>query len=374
MNKYNNLNLIRAILSLEKQYPKDDLIQTYSDFLKVRDYLPYYEFNPVVFDKLINLICDNWASSKRISRLSLLQKMKQYLNQSIIKNNTERKIKPDIKLPFGTRQTLFKIFKKTFEEQEYISSKQLEEARTICNNTLINIALSQSEEEWLCSNFYKSDMILNRLLRYPIKSDVITNWIKQNFENDFLRNRRAECIGWLIDQNPYYEIDPRVLIDDFDYLNKSDLQAIQNYDDEMAANKILEQEFSDFLPKTIEYDLFDSRKNQEKIDLTLPELKLTKRPYSVVLGPSMHYPVTIPNFDSLQRDFHANLSIHNKVTMIWAIAYSRLENKQKFQLLKKYYCIKTHYSMFRVAIKTNNVAVLKWMLEQESSPQTPIVK
>jgi hypothetical protein len=374
MDKYTKFNLIKAIISMEKQYPSDDLILSYADFLKVREYLAYYQFNPVVFDKLVSMINENWDSKKRINRLSLLQKMKQYLNQEATKRGNTTKSKLKIELKPETRQTLFKIFRKTFEDEEHISPKQLEEARKICNSTLINIALSPSEEEWLCANFNKSEMILNRILRYPVKSVLITNWIKLNFKNDFLRKRRAESIAWLIDENPTYEIDPQVLIDDFEFLNHSDIQAIQNYDDEIEANKKLEQELYDYLPKTVHYDLFDRRNKQERIDLSVPELKLSKRPYGVTLASSLNYPVSIPNFEILRKDFHANLSIHLKVTMIWAIAYSRLENEQKFELLKKYYCINTHYSMYRVAQKTNNLALLKWMLKQGDSPQNPINK
>ena len=36
----------------------DDLIVTYQDFLKVRDFLFYYPFNPVVFKSLLKLTVD----------------------------------------------------------------------------------------------------------------------------------------------------------------------------------------------------------------------------------------------------------------------------------------------------------------------------
>jgi hypothetical protein len=258
MSKQRKIELQRAIIELEKPYPKGDLILSYSDFLKVRDYLSYYQFNPDIFDNLINLANDIWNTEKRISRLSLLQKIKQYLHHDTTRDYYSRNTKPNFQLNVETRKLLFNLFRKTFEEKNYISHKQLDEARKICNNVLINLELTPIEEEWLCSNIFVSELILNRVLRYPIKSEVISNWAKSNFQNDILRSRRAELLSWIIDQEPTFEIEQQILIDDFEYLNQSDLQAIQNYDDEIAANKIMEQELGEYLPKKTHYDFFDS--------------------------------------------------------------------------------------------------------------------
>lgn len=364
MNKKRKIEILRAIAEIENPYPKDDLILSYSDFLKVRDYLGSYQFNPIVFNNLTNLANDKWNTEKRISRLSLLQKIKQYLHQDATREYYSKNIKPNFQLKVETNKLLFNLFRKTFEERNYISHKQLDEARKICNNVLINLELTPTEEEWLCSNILLSELILNRALRYPIKSEVISNWAKSNFQNDILRSRRAELLSWIIDQEPTFEIDQQILIDDFEYLNQSDLQAIQNYDDEITANKIIEQELSEYLPKKTHYDLFDSTYHEERIDLSVPELKLSKRPYGVIIDTSKEYPVSIPNFEKLREEFDTNLPTHQKVTMIWAIAYSRLDNTLKYSLLKKYYSNDTYYSIFRVCKRTKNIELLKWISER----------
>lgn len=365
MNKQRKIELQRAIIELENPYPKDDLILSYSDFLMVRDYLNYYQFNPVVFDNLINLANDIWNTKKRISRLSLLQKIKQYLHHDPTRDYYNRSTKPNFQLKVETRKLLFNLFRKTFEERNYISHKQLDEARKICNNVLINLNLTQIEEEWLCSNTLASELILNRVLRYPIKSEVISNWAKSNFQSNTLRSRRAELLSWIIDQEPTFEICQQTLIDDFEYLNQSDLQAIQNYDDEIAANKIIEQELGEYLPKKTYYNFFDGTYHEENVDLSIPELKLSKRPYGVTIDTSKQYPVSIPNFEKLREEFYKNLPTHQKVTMIWAIAYSRLDNTLKYSLLKKYYSNETYYSMYKVCKRTKNNELLKWILERQ---------
>lgn len=368
MTKKRKIELQRAIIELEKPYPKDDLILSYSDFLKVRDYLSYYQFNPIVFANLINLANDKWNTKKRISRLSLLQKTKQYLHitlQDTVRGYYSRNTNPNFQLSVETRKLLFNLFRKTFEERNYISHKQLDEVRKICNNILINLELTPTEEEWLCSNFSISELILNRVLRYPIESEVISNWAKNNFQNNILRSRRAELLSWIIDQEPTFEITQQTLIDDFEFLNQSDLQAIQNYDDEIAANKIIEQELGEYLPKKTHYGFFDDTYHEEKVDLSVPELKLSKRPYGIPIDTSKEYPVSIPNFENLKQDFCINLPTHQKVTMIWAIGYSRLDNENKYSLLKKYYSNETYYSMYRVCKRTKNIELLKWILERQ---------
>jgi hypothetical protein len=365
MSNHRKKELQRAITELEKPYPKDDLINSYSDFIKVRDNLGYYQFNPVVFDAIVRIAHETWNTSKRISRLSLLQKIKHYYFQQVKKDYYSIITKPDHPLKAGTRILLFHLFRKTFEEQHYISPKQLDDARKLCNSMLINMELTAAEEEWLCSNVLVSEMILNRVLRYPAKSSVISNWAKSHFKNDHLRSRRAETLSWIIDQDPHFEIDEQTLIDDFEFLNHSDLKAIQTYDDEIAANKIIEQELSEYLPKKLEYDFFDSAYRKEKADLTQPELKLSKRPYAMVTDPTKEYPVSIPNFEIVREGFYQDLPTHEKITMIWAIGYSRLDNSVKFSLLKKYYTAETYYSMYKVCYRTKNTELLKWMLGQQ---------
>ncbi|HRN73853.1 MAG TPA: hypothetical protein PLM81_12040, partial [Ginsengibacter sp.] len=98
--------LQKAIIKLEDTYPDDDLILSYSDFLKVRDYLPYYQFNPAVMYKLVQLTNNTWSSATRISRLSLLQKIKQYYYTTVPHTPMDRFVRgiiPDYPLPAETR-------------------------------------------------------------------------------------------------------------------------------------------------------------------------------------------------------------------------------------------------------------------------------
>lgn len=419
MTQQRRTELQRTLIKLEQPYPKNDLIGSYADFLKIRDYLTCYQFNPVVFDHLVNLTASLWNTSGRISRLSLLQKTRQYfyIATSKVENYRKNGFSKEFSLKEKTRIELFELFRKTFEESHFISKSQLDDVRSICNSMLINLPLTRTAEEWLCANTSLSDKILNRVLRYPAKSAIISNWAKENFENDELRGRRAEMTGWILNEEPEFEIDEAILIDDFEYLNEMDLQAIQAYENpdgkptattpgtEENANKIDDVEWRQLLQSDSKYSALNKAVNMlegslgkmsieevsedtwtmEELDrlpnlpeiteeenvvfpeyrgirYENPEIKLNRRPYPVPVDHSKHLSIEIPDFNKLREIFYADLSKHQKLTMIWAIGYSHLDNNLKTSLIKKYYSEDTYYSVFKVAERNKNIALLKWLL------------
>ena len=405
MNRKRKIDLRKSIIEIENPYPKDDLILSYADFLKHRDYLCYYKFNPQVFHNILKITNDEWTSSTKINRLSLISILKNYI-MSDNKYLNRKKI-----LTSESKFLIFELFRKVFEEDKYISVKQQDEARRICNNLLININLTSSEEQWLCENIEMSELILNRVLRYPTKSRIISNWASQNFEKTISRNRRAEITSWIIDEKTKFEIEQQTLIDDFEFLNAIDSLAIQKYAEALKttnkinnkieiqtkekteitnsdetrelleirpefgllnnAVKMIEEKFGPLSLSIRKYDndeLFNQDKELSSFEHSepiAPELKLTRRFYEVAMDRAKYYPESIPDFEKLQIDFYNNLLHYQRTTMIWAITYSRLDNTVKYSLLKKYYNNETHNTMFRVCKKTKNKKLLKWILEQQ---------
>ncbi len=78
MNKKHNKEIIRLLANMENNYPPDDLIITYADYLRYGQNLPYYKYNPTVLECLTDLTIKLWESPKRIARLDLLTTIKQY--------------------------------------------------------------------------------------------------------------------------------------------------------------------------------------------------------------------------------------------------------------------------------------------------------
>lgn len=368
MNKQRMLEIKRAIVKLENPYPNDDLILSYADYLKVRDFLRFYQFNPTVFQNLLIIAHDVWNSEKRVDKLLLFQKISQYYQRSQTAKFNYYQIKGasnHSELSIETRKLLFELFIKSFEETQFIKSNQLDEIRSICNFITKNSSFTITEEKWLCDNYHLNNIILNQLLKYCSKSKTISQWAKNNFENNTLRDKRAELISWIIDVNPSFEVSQKVLIDDFEYLNESDLKAIQNYDDEIDAIKIIEQDLSLYLTTKFEFNAFEDDLYVEKVDLSQPELKLSKRPYMTIKDKSKAYPISIPDFELLKKEFYARIATHQKITMIWAIAFSRLDNDTKVLLIQKYYNQETHHSVLKVCERLENIKLLKLILKVE---------
>lgn len=361
------IELQNAIIKLENVFPTNDLIITYTDFLKVKHYLGSYQFNPAVFKNILSLINSLWKSNKRINRLVLLVRLRQYLNRKDPDKQTSphsRSFEFTNTLSLDIRMQLFELFTNIFDHPAHISSKQLEEARKYSNNLLINVGLMAVEEDWLCINADKSPHILNRILRYPIKSTSISKWARENFNNISFVTRRAELISWVIDEEPTFEVNNQQLLDDFENMNQLDRQAIQSYKDDTYANQIMERELGDILPRIKYNDVETGEIREGRVDLDSPELKLIRRPYACPIDMNADLFQHIPDFKTMSQEFYDQIELFKMKTMIWGIAYSRLDNDSKTSLLKKYYCTETYHSLFKASKKTNNVEILKWLLKQ----------
>ena len=377
------LELRRAIAKINKPYPKDDLIGSYADFLQVRYVLRYYKFNPVVFDSLVKLADELWSSDKRISRISLLKTISAYQPSKNVGRYNQMRIEHQYDYSIETKKLLFSLFRRCYEESDRLTENQVEEARMVANRLIINVGFETEEEEWLCKNHHLSNAILNRVLRYPIKSDVITDWVKANFHNSKFITRRAELISWLLDKDPNYEVETQTLIDDFEHLNEIDLKAIKNYKEELNLNRIFEEEFDEYWFEKYGETRIPPNEGgyHADYDVSEPKLELTKRPYipSSMNDRGFGSQIVIPDFKKISMDFYDNLTTHHKMTMIWSITYSRLDIKVKNQLYKKYYSDATYYTMYKVCERLNNSALLKWMLKMQdevsiTSPKSEKIK
>lgn len=359
MSSLKKKHLHQQIARIEENYPEDNLIRTYRDFIKNRDVLAYLRFNPILFESLLQITNELWTSDTRISRLSLLNGLNIYYsvyqqeckrrrigNELISKNNLLGK---------PTLTLLFDLFKKVHEQEEYISWRQREEAKRISNRLIKDHVFTEADEEWLVQNLSKSPHIVNRILRYRGKSATITSWAHTQIHNDSFRDRRAELMSWIVDSDPAFEIDDQLLKDDFDFLERHDKKLIAGY---IRSNN----EFPSKRNKNeVEFDTM-----QRGLEEYLPSPpSLTIRHYYVPLIKITDYPSSVPDFDNMRIDYLKNLELNKKFTMIWVIGYSRLANVIKADLLKKYYCIETYDSIFKVCTRNNNKIMFQWMLMQQ---------
>jgi hypothetical protein len=183
----------RTITIINNPYPDDHLIMSYKDFLAIRDLLPYYQFNSKVFELLLDVTLELWRSAKRINRLSLIEILKRYGSKNEGAINT---------LDYKIKEKVFRLFRFSFEDTTHINKNHLNEIRRLCNLMVVNVSFGPSEESWLCSNVEHSNIILNRVLRYPIKSAVISKWAREYYLDNAFRFRKTEITSGIIDEIP----------------------------------------------------------------------------------------------------------------------------------------------------------------------------
>ena len=226
----------------------------------------------------------------------------------------------------------------------------------------MGLSTDHTGEKWLCENVDTSEHILNRVLRYPIKSKVISAWARQAAHSNNYRSRRAELTSWIIDEQPDYVIDRQMLIDDFEFLNDVDKKAIQKYETAVATNRLIETALSQNPAVNPFLNFWGNSLEGESESITsYPELKLTQRFYKVPKDKKNLISYEIPDFETMRDVFHKNIDTTIKITMLWSIYYSRLDLPVKTALLKKYYCEETYLSFFKICRRLESTELLMWL-------------
>jgi len=360
------LEINREIIKIEKPYPGDHIISCYKDFLQVRDYLPYYQFNIKVLESLIDLACASWKSVERINRISLLIAIKRYLGNAGEKPKSSFTRHKPIALTLDARLKLFTLFQYCFESPSPLSEKQRTEVRALANILMMGLSIDPVVEKWLCENVDQSELILNRVLRYPTKSKVISAWARKVIHSDNYRSRRAELTSWIIDEHPDYVIDKQTLIDDFEYLNAMDKKVIQKYETAVATNILIENTLDRMSPEfKFPKALTPRTEGDAEFITSYPDLKLTSRFYKVPRDKDNMISSEIPDFITMRDTFYKNVDTTVKISMLWSIYYSRLDVPLKSELLKKYYCDEIYQSFFRICRKLESAELWIWLKDKQ---------
>lgn len=352
------IDLQKAIFKIEKPWPPDDKIGSYQDFLRHRDLIIYHQFNPVVLEQILDLSLLNWSSTTKVSRHSLVMTIRRYVSEQHVEVNN---LSPTIKIK------LFDLFALTLKQLDRVPKGQREEVEKWAAQLILGVHFESPQLRKLCDFALHHPKALNRILRYPAKSEIISAWAFENFDHPVLKLRRAEAVGWLLDRNPSFQVDIKTIRADFDYMNEVDREAVSN----VVMSDVVHQLFKTDWPMDFPIDNEIPVEPYEIEKKKLPPFAFGKEKVELI---KRFYPVKtiydkaaenwVPDFEELEDYFQQNQESLRKVTMVWGIAYSRLGKKQKSQLLRNYYCHETHYSILRVATKHKLLDLLKWILKQ----------
>lgn len=151
-------------------YPDEYLPKFISTFKDISDnYHILYDLKQTDFTVvyLINIISDYFFSGKRKSKIKTTKFLYKILK------NYDGEFVADIK------DKLFELFKSLSQEQ-FVENWKV----WIC---LKNLVLSENQVAWLLNNS-QNQLVLNRILRYPVHNDKISEWCKEQLKNDNVLN------------------------------------------------------------------------------------------------------------------------------------------------------------------------------------------
>ena len=351
-------DLLKAIVKIEKPWPPDDKIGSYQDFLRHRDLIIYHQFNTAVFEQILDLALLNWTATTKVSRHSLVMTIRRYVSEQEVDVNN---LIPSIKIK------LFELFVLTLTQLDRVSKGQREEVEKWAAQLILGVQFKSPQLHQICDFALYHPKALNRVLRYPTKSEIISTWVFENFDNPVLKLRRAEAVGWLLDVNLSFEVDAKSIRADFDYMNELDRVAVSNVVMSEVVHQLFKTEWpTDFpIDNSIPVEPYEiEKKKLPPFAFGKDKVEFIKRFYPVKTIYDKAADNWVPDFEALEEYFQQNQETLRKVTMIWGVAYSRIDKKRKSQLLRKYYCPETHYSIFRVATKHKLLDLLKWMAKQ----------
>ena len=337
-----NFLIKKAISEIENKYPDDNLISSYKDFLEVRDFLKNYQYNQKVFISLIDLTHSLWHSKKRINRQSLIATSKRYF--SLKTDNKE--------LPQKTRNQLFELFKElVYYESVSTNKESLVFMQYKINTMVLDIEFTNKQIIWLLRYSDKSNIILNRVLRYKRKSSIISAWARENYKNNFYRHRRNEIASWIIDEQEDFEISKEDLIVDLNYSLKKDALVLDELDERLAIYEIAK----DIMPK--QYDSVVQETSEKKLKI--------RYKYSN-LDTIRSFVKDRRNAKSVKEEF-LNLPNVVLISNLYAVFYSRLDDEIKNEKLKRMYNDEIESLFIYLCRKYNNLDVLNWLLKKIDS-------
>lgn len=343
-----------SLLKIKAKIPSPKRIQNYTEFIQVKNRLKYNLFSVETYISLVRLTNTLWKSKKPVSRMALLKALDFYFKNA--SGNIEF-------LSDSDRKEIFRLYKSTIEDCQYLNPKKIEDARKIANRLMRNLCFETEDEKWLCNQVINYPHVLEVIFYYPKKSSVFQNWVKDNFLKFEFRVFRAELLSYLFDEDEDYIFDPFILLDDFKSHNRMDKKIIEDFKLEYEAFELLKIELKGLTTDKIDYpkELEWLRNDFEYEGLHYPVIKFVKRTYPVPTVFSYADEIYIPDFKKLKKYFSTNFFRIYFATVLQGIAFSRLDKSKKIKLLKKYCYKESIQDFIKIGEKFKLEDALIWL-------------
>ncbi len=158
-------------------------VNTTADIFTERHLLKAVSFDNKSIEYIVGIIVEDIAANRRFRRVECLKVLKR-----IIKNRSS-----DEAYSKELLENLFYLYRHFIlvgsEEVQWAVSTYIKDH--ILNDECI---------KWLIDNYQESEHIANRLLRYPVRNERVSNWARNVLKSGELRDRISEIIGILIEE------------------------------------------------------------------------------------------------------------------------------------------------------------------------------
>jgi hypothetical protein len=182
-------------------------IQSTKDIYERRNLLKQLLLSENTINYLMDIIIESVNNKSRFRTLDCLKVLR-----AVLRNNPF-----EIELNESTIKKLF------FLHQTFILHKN-EDVRACANSLVMSRRLDDEDIRWIIANWEKSDHLLNRLLRYPVKNSLISQWATEIYHSGKIRDRISEVVALLIDENipPYVKENQNTIVWSIYYARISD--------------------------------------------------------------------------------------------------------------------------------------------------------
>lgn len=159
-------------------------VKSTADIYNERHLLKSAAFDNKSIEYIVNIIVSDLTENKRFRKVECLKVLKRVIRN---KSQTER-------FNVNLMKQLFYLY------QSFIFTGS-EEIQWTVSTFIKDQPLDDESIQWLIDNYEESKHIVNRLLRYPIKNDLISNWARETLSKGELQSRISELFGVLIEDN-----------------------------------------------------------------------------------------------------------------------------------------------------------------------------
>ncbi len=155
-------------------------VKTVQDIYRNRSFLKQLSCIDSVVQLLASIIISAVETEQRFRQLDCLKVLR-----AIVKD------RHDPELSQETVSLLFKLYK------HYIFDHR-EDIQWCISALLRGRQLRDSELSWIIERYKESEHLANRLLRYPVDSPLVYNWVKKIYDEGGIDGRNSELLGLMI--------------------------------------------------------------------------------------------------------------------------------------------------------------------------------